>query len=106
MIVHLLMRVFLEKSCREFAATIKRPFGVRYDPYTQSVEILSNTRKIMALVSELKGDLCIVTNALRKIKEKETEGATNTTDQQGAETNGIATKEMKIDQICSLVQMG
>lgn len=66
---------------REFAATIKRPFGVRYDPYTQSVEILSNTRKIMALVSELKGDLCIVTNALRKIKEKET------TDQSG-ENNG------------------
>ena len=54
---------------REFAKTIKRPFGVRYNPYTQSVEILSNTRKIMDLVSELKGDLCIVTNALAKIKE-------------------------------------
>ena len=53
---------------REFAATIKRPFGVRYNPYTQSVEILSNTKKILDLVSELKGDLCIVTNALSKIK--------------------------------------
>jgi len=40
---------------------------VRYNPYTQSVEILSNTDKIVALVSELRGDLCIVTNALRKI---------------------------------------
>ena len=27
----------------------------------------------MSLVSELKGDLCIVTNALKKIKEKEAE---------------------------------
>lgn len=35
----------------------------------------------MALVSELKGDLCIVTNALRKIKEKETVV-------QSSETNG------------------
>lgn len=57
-----------KNQMREFAATIKRPFGVRYNPYTQSVEILSNTKKIMDLVSELKGDLCIVTSALRKIK--------------------------------------
>ena len=56
-------------AMREFAATIKRPFGVRYNPYTQSVEILSNTKKIMDLVSELRGDLCIVTNALAKIRE-------------------------------------
>lgn len=56
---------------RSFATTIKRPFGVRYNPYTQSVEILSNTRKIMDLVSELKGDLCIVTNALKLVKSKD-----------------------------------
>lgn len=53
--------------CREFADSIQKPFGVRYNPYTQSVEILSNTDKIVALVSELRGDLCIVSNALRKI---------------------------------------
>ncbi|XP_054164639.1 tryptophan 5-hydroxylase 1-like, partial [Oppia nitens] len=57
-----------KQQMREFASTIKRPFGVRYNPYTQSVELLSNTKKIMNLVSELKGDLCIVTNALQKIK--------------------------------------
>lgn len=48
-------------------STIQRPFGVRYNPYTQSVEILSNVEKIAALVSELRGDLCIVRNALEKI---------------------------------------
>ena len=53
--------------------TIRRPFGVRYNPYTQSVEILSNTEKIAALVSELKGDLCIVRNALKKIQERDEE---------------------------------
>lgn len=58
-----------KEQMRVFASTIKRPFGVRYNPYTQSVEILSNTRKILALVSELKGDLCIVTNALKRIKK-------------------------------------
>jgi len=44
---------------------------VRYNPYTQSVEILSNAQKIAALVSELRGDLCIVRNALKKIHEQD-----------------------------------
>lgn len=40
---------------------------VRYNPYTQSVEVLSNAKKITAVVSELRGDLSIVSSALRKI---------------------------------------
>jgi hypothetical protein len=40
---------------------------VRYNPYTQSVEVLSNAEKIATLVSELRGEVCIVSNALRKI---------------------------------------
>jgi tryptophan 5-monooxygenase len=35
------------------------------------VEILSNAQKIAALVSELRGDLCIVRNALKKIHEQD-----------------------------------
>ncbi|GFW28084.1 tryptophan 5-hydroxylase 1 [Trichonephila clavipes] len=60
-----------KEKMREFACTIKRPFGLRYNPYTQTVEILSNTRKIANLVSELKGDLCVVTTALKKIRGKQ-----------------------------------
>lgn len=40
---------------------------VRYNPYTQSVEVLSNAKKITAVVSELRGDLSIVSSALKKI---------------------------------------
>ncbi|CAN7995491.1 unnamed protein product [Ixodes hexagonus] len=58
---------------REFAKTIKRPFGLRYNPYTQTVDLLTNTRKIANIVSELKGDLCIVTNALSKLKVSDSE---------------------------------
>lgn len=53
--------------CREFADSIQRPFGVRYNAYTQSVEVLSNAQKITAVVSEIKGDISIVCSALRKI---------------------------------------
>ncbi|XP_069975182.1 tryptophan 5-hydroxylase 1 isoform X2 [Penaeus vannamei] len=60
-----------KEKLRKFVSTIHRPFGVRYNPYTMSVEILSNPEKIAALVSELRGDLCIVRNALQKIHEKD-----------------------------------
>ncbi|XP_068142008.1 tryptophan 5-hydroxylase 1 isoform X1 [Drosophila tropicalis] len=56
-----------KEQMRAFAESIQRPFGVRYNPYTMSVEVLSNAQKITAVVSELKGDLSIVCSALRKI---------------------------------------
>lgn len=56
-----------KEKMRAFAETIKRPFMVRYNPYTQTVEVLSNAKKITAVMSELRGDLSIVSSALRKI---------------------------------------
>ncbi|EDW92786.1 tryptophan 5-hydroxylase 1 [Drosophila yakuba] len=56
-----------KEQMRAFAESIQRPFGVRYNPYTMSVEVLSNAKKITAVVSELRGDLSIVCSALRKI---------------------------------------
>lgn len=56
---------------RAFANQIQRPFGIRYNPYTQSVEVLTDAQKITAVVSELRGDLCIVSNALKKIHEQD-----------------------------------
>ncbi|XP_049811946.1 tryptophan 5-hydroxylase 1 [Schistocerca nitens] len=60
-----------KEKMRAYASHIQRPFGVRYNPYTQSVEVLSSAQKIAALVSELRGDLCIVSNALKKIHEQD-----------------------------------
>lgn len=52
---------------RLFAESIQRPFGVKYNPYTQTVEVLSSAKRIRAAVSELRGDLSIVSQALRKV---------------------------------------
>ncbi|XP_015595686.1 tryptophan 5-hydroxylase 1 isoform X2 [Cephus cinctus] len=60
-----------KEKMRAFANQIQRPFGLRYNPYTQSVEVLTDAQKITALVSELRGDLCIVSNALKKIYEQD-----------------------------------
>ena len=43
----------------------------RYNPYTQAVEILNNQDKILDMAKELRGDLCIVANALKKVQEKD-----------------------------------
>jgi len=60
-----------KERMRKFASTIQRPFGVRYNPYTSSVEVLSSAEKIAGLMNELRGDLCIVHNALQKIHEQD-----------------------------------
>ncbi|KYM82227.1 Tryptophan 5-hydroxylase 1 [Atta colombica] len=60
-----------KEKMRAFANQIQRPFGIRYNPYTQSVEVLTDAQKISAVVSELRGDLCIVSNALKKIHEQD-----------------------------------
>lgn len=52
---------------REFAKTIKRPFSVYYNPYTQSIDLLKDTRSIENVVQELRSDLTTVCDALGKM---------------------------------------
>jgi len=40
---------------RNFATTIPRKFGVRYNPYTLTVEILDNTNQIAQYAGDIKG---------------------------------------------------
>jgi tryptophan 5-monooxygenase len=43
---------------------------VRYNPYNQSIEILSNAQQVSNIVSDLKGEICIIFDALKKIEQK------------------------------------
>lgn len=56
---------------RAIAEDIKRPFSVRFNPYTQTVEVLNCSDKILDMAKELKGDLAIVASALRKVQERD-----------------------------------
>ncbi|XP_053345609.1 tryptophan 5-hydroxylase 1a isoform X1 [Clarias gariepinus] len=55
---------------REFAKTIKRPFTVRYNPYTQSVDVLKDTTSINCVVEELRHELDIVGDALNRLNKE------------------------------------
>uniref|UniRef100_A0A3B4A197 tryptophan 5-monooxygenase n=1 Tax=Periophthalmus magnuspinnatus TaxID=409849 RepID=A0A3B4A197_9GOBI len=54
----------------EFAKTIKRPFSVRYNPYTQSVDVLKDTTSINSVVEELRHELDIVGDALNRLNKQ------------------------------------
>lgn len=56
--------------CREFAKTIKRPFSVRYNPYTQSIDMLKDTPSINSVVEELRHELDIVGDALNRLNKQ------------------------------------
>ncbi|KAF7224877.1 tryptophan hydroxylase 2 [Nothobranchius furzeri] len=56
-----------KEKMREFAKTIKRPFSVYYNPYTQSVDLLKDTRSIENVVQDLRSDLTTICDALGKM---------------------------------------
>lgn len=54
---------------REFAKSVKRPYSVRYDPYTQRIEMLKDTRSIEKVVQDIRRDLATVCDTLSKMNK-------------------------------------
>ncbi|KAJ2715936.1 hypothetical protein H4R19_000922 [Coemansia spiralis] len=52
---------------REFNATMRRPFQVRYNPYTQSVEVLDTKDKVHHLARAIGSEMQLLTNALDQL---------------------------------------
>lgn len=53
----------------EYALTIPKPFSLRYNPYTQTIETINNKNQLVNLVRDLKNDINILEGALKKIEE-------------------------------------
>ncbi|MEE6499438.1 hypothetical protein FKM82_003450 [Ascaphus truei] len=58
-----------KEKMREFAKVMKRPFGLKYNPYTQSVQVLKDTTIITSVVSDLRYELDIISDALHKMNK-------------------------------------
>jgi len=50
----------------DFAATIPRPFGVRYDPYTQTIQLLDSKRQIQKLITNINSEIRTLIDAFNK----------------------------------------
>lgn len=58
-----------QEKVREWAAgNLSRPFSVRYNPYTESIEILDTVQKIGRVAQSLKSELENVIDALKKLE--------------------------------------
>ncbi|XP_058501029.1 tyrosine 3-monooxygenase [Solea solea] len=53
-----------KEKLRTYGAGIKRPFSVRFDPYTSSIEVLDNPLKIQEGLEEVRDELKMLTDAL------------------------------------------
>ncbi|CAH1119615.1 unnamed protein product [Phaedon cochleariae] len=51
----------------KFAATIPRSFGVRYNAYTQSIEVLDSKPQIQRLVNNITAEMSVLVDALKKV---------------------------------------
>lgn len=61
----------LKKLCNfsSFALTIPKPFSIRYNPYTQSIETINSQNQLVSIVRELKGEINVLEDALKKIED-------------------------------------
>jgi len=50
----------------DYAATIPRPFGVRYEPYTQTIELLDSKRQIQKLITNINSEIRTLIDAFSK----------------------------------------
>merc|ERR1712179_10277 len=55
-----------KQKMTDFASTIPRPFGVRYDPYTQTIELLDNKRRIQKLITNINCEIRTLIDAFNK----------------------------------------
>uniref|UniRef100_A0A7I4Y2W5 BH4_AAA_HYDROXYL_2 domain-containing protein n=1 Tax=Haemonchus contortus TaxID=6289 RepID=A0A7I4Y2W5_HAECO len=56
-----------QQKLRLFTSNMKRPFIVRYNPYTESIEVLNNMRSLMLTVNSLRSDMNLLTSSLHYI---------------------------------------
>ncbi|KAF9129875.1 hypothetical protein BGW39_003767 [Mortierella sp. 14UC] len=52
---------------REFANSLSRPFSVRYNAYTESIEILDSKDKVLRYAQSIKTDMLTLVDALGKL---------------------------------------
>ena len=52
-----------------YAQTIPRPFSIRYNPYTQTIETIDNKSQIAHIVRDVKNELSVLEDALKKIED-------------------------------------
>ncbi|XP_011299399.1 tyrosine 3-monooxygenase [Fopius arisanus] len=59
-----------KEKFRRWVSTMSRPFEVRFNPHTQTVEVLDTVERLEGLVAQLNLEMTHLTNAMNKIKAR------------------------------------
>lgn len=65
--VSVIVRLYRYFKILQLFAFLDRPFEVRYDPYTQMVNVLDNPAKIGRVIGKLQEELSVLACALGKV---------------------------------------
>ena len=60
----------MKSQVREFSKTLKRPYGVRYNPYTESIEVLDSHLQITKFIHDIHGDMEVLLDSLDLLQIK------------------------------------
>ncbi|KAF0366910.1 tyrosine 3-monooxygenase [Gigaspora margarita] len=56
-----------QQKVRDFSNTLDRPFSVRYNPYTESIEVLDTQEKILRYAQNIKNDMVTLVDGLERL---------------------------------------
>uniref|UniRef100_A0A8B9HPZ5 Tyrosine hydroxylase 2 n=1 Tax=Astyanax mexicanus TaxID=7994 RepID=A0A8B9HPZ5_ASTMX len=73
-ILFFLQTVFAKNKCvlvshRQYSSTIQKPFTIRYDPYTCSMEVLDSPSQIHSVLGQIREELKILHCALERLTQ-------------------------------------
>ena len=67
-IINIIIVYFGRLLHRRYAANIRRPYDVMYDPFTQSIQVLDNKDSLVSVSQQIKSDITALGKALNKIE--------------------------------------
>lgn len=56
-----------QEKVQEFSSTLNRPFSVRYNPYTETIEVLDTKDKVLRFAQNVQSDFSTLIDAFKKI---------------------------------------
>ncbi|KAF5404657.1 Biopterin-dependent aromatic amino acid hydroxylase [Paragonimus heterotremus] len=56
-----------KNKLRAFSQTLRRPFSVRYDPYTQSVDVIDSLETVKKVMKTIQSEVAVVQEAVNKM---------------------------------------
>ncbi|XP_056604496.1 tyrosine hydroxylase 2 [Triplophysa dalaica] len=59
-----------KRKLRQYSSTIQKPFSIKYDPYTCSMEILDEPSKIQNALGQMREDMKILHKAMERLGAK------------------------------------